>query len=157
MSSLILQPKRWVVRSDKDTHFTGALATDALELETLGDTAGTSQNRVPSFPAIIQRLTVISDQNLAWDVMLFKSTFTPPLSTDCDLHPLVEWLEFKATDAKRVGGAGLYMYTWTSFEIVYTNTDAPGQIHVGLINRDAVAKNAGATGEVIVELQGVTM
>jgi hypothetical protein len=149
-------PAPWVVRSDKDTHFTTALATDAIDLETIGDAVETASNRVPTIRSAIRRITLIADQNLAWDVMLFRATFTPPLTTDADLHPLVEWIEFKAADGKRVAGAGLYLYTWTGLDIPYFNTDAPGRIHVGLVNRDAVAKNAGATGEVIVELSGVT-
>jgi hypothetical protein len=99
---------------------------------------------------------LISDQNLAWDVMFFRTTFVPPLTADADLHPLVEWIEFRAVDGKRVAAAGLYLYTWTGLDIPYFTTDAPGRVHVGLINRDAVAKAAGAAGEVIIELAGVT-
>jgi len=149
-------PQVWVVRSAKATHFSGALVTDALELEAMGDAAPTSSNRVPTIRSRIRKITILSEQNLAWDVMLFKNTYTPPLSTDPDLHPLVEWLSFLAADAVRVAGVGLYIYTWTGLDIPYFNTDAPGQIHVGLINRDAVAKIAGAGGNVVVEIQGVT-
>lgn len=149
-------PTPWVVRSDKDVSFTGALATNAMELAVLGSADPLSANRVPTQNSLIRRVTVISDQNLAWDVMLFKSTFVPPLTADADLHPLVEWVSFTAADGKQVAGAGLWLYTWTGLSVPYANTDAPGRVHVGLVNRDAVAKNAGAAGEVIVELEGVT-
>lgn len=153
---MYVNPTHWVVRSDKDTHFTGALATNAMELETIGSATVTDSNRVPTLRSIIQRVTVISDQNLDWDVMLFRNTFALPLPVDADLHPLVEWIEFEVGDGVQVGAAGLFMYTWTGMDVPYWNTDAPGQIHVGLINRNAVAKNAGAAGEVVVELQGIT-
>ena len=150
-------PLPWVVRSDKDTHFTGALVQNAMELEVLGDVAPTSSNRIPTIRSKITRVTVISEQNLAWDIMLFKAAFTPPLTTDPDLHPLVDWLSFLAIDAVRVAGAGLYLYTWSGMEFPYYTTDVMGRIHVGLINRDAVAKLAGgAGGNITVEIEGVT-
>jgi len=149
-------PQVWVVRSDKDTHFTGALLTNALELEALGDAAPTSSNRTASIRSIIRRITVISVQNLAWDVMLFKAAYTPPLTVDGDLHPMVDWLSFAAADGVRVAGAGLYLYTWSGMEFPYYNTDAPGRIHVGLINRDATAKIIAAGGEIVVEIEGIS-
>lgn len=150
-------PQAWVVRSDKDTHFTGALATNAMELEVLGDAAPTSANRIPTIRSKITRITVISEQNLAWDIMLFKAAFTPPLTADADLHPLVDWLSFAAADAVRVAGAGLFLYTWSGMDFPYYTTDVMGRIHVGLINRDAVAKlAAGAGGAIAVEIEGVT-
>lgn len=145
----------WIVRSDKDLHFTGALVTNAMELETLGDATPTSLNRIPTPRSRIRRITVLSTQNLALDVMIFHSTFTPPLTTDPDLHPLVDWVSFLAADAVRVAGAGLYIYSWTGLDIPYM-TESGGVIYVGLINRDAAAKLAGAGGNLVVEIQGLT-
>lgn len=150
-------PQAWVVRSDKDTHFTGVLATNAMELEVLGDAAPTSSNRVPTIRSKITRITVISEQNLAWDIMLFKAAFTPPLTADADLHPLVDWLSFTAGDGVRVAAAGLYLYSWSGFSFPYYTTDVMGRIHVGLINRDGTAKLASAGGGAIaVEIEGVS-
>jgi hypothetical protein len=89
--------------------------------------------------------------------MLFKAAFTPPLTADADLHPLVDWMSFSAADGVRVAAAGLYLYTWSGLDFHYYTTDAMGRIHVGLINRDAVAKLAsGAGGAIAVEIEGVT-
>jgi hypothetical protein len=150
-------PQAWVVRSDKDTHFTGALALNAMELEVIGDAAPTSSNRVPTIRSKITRITILSEQNLAWDIMLFKAAFAPPLTADCDLHPLVDWLSFTAADGVRVGAAGVFMYSWSGFSFPYYTTDVMGRIHAGLINRDAVAKLAnGAGGAIAVEIEGVS-
>ena len=148
-------PKTWVVRSDKDTHFTGALIQNAMELETLGDPA--TENKRDQTRSIIQRISIISEQNLDWDIVLFRSTFAPPLTLDCDLDPTIDWVTFEVADGVQVAAAGLYRYSYTSLQILYWNTDAPGAIHVGLVNRNAVAKGAGAAGEIIVELQGITL
>lgn len=150
-------PSFWVVRSLRETHFTGALNQNEMELETLGSGEEGSANQAAGSRSLINRITVISDQNLDWDVVLFRNTFTPPLPTDADLDPTIDWVSFSASDGKQVAGAGLYRYSFTSLQILYWNTDAPGQLHVGLVNRNAAAKNAGATGEVVIEIQGVTL
>jgi hypothetical protein len=128
-----------------------------MELETLGSATVTDVNRTADRIVRIERITLLSDQNLDWDVVLFDTTFTPPITTDGDLDPTIDWVSFEVADGVQIAGAGLFRYSFTSLQIVYQNTDAPGQIHVGLVNRNAVAKNAGATGEVVVEIQGVTL
>ena len=132
-----------VTRSNKDTHFTGALATDAMELESFD---------VQS-PTKIIRVTLWADQQLDWDVMFFSSSGAD--DTDADLDTMIDWVEFTSSDGKQIAGAGLYRYSVSGLDLRFKSTDARDskQVHIGLINRNATSKNAGATGEVVVEVE----
>lgn len=136
-------PDSWILRSDKDTHYTTSLAQNALDLESVGF--------LPTPSVIITRLTLWSDQNLDWDVMFFRTATAQP-NADADLDTMVDWFRFLTTDAVQIAGTGLWRYSISGMNFRYNPVD--GQAHVGLLNRNAVAKNAGATGEVVIELQG---
>jgi len=138
-----LSPDSWVIRSNKDTLFTTALATNAIDIENLG--------AAPTPNIIISRVTVLSDQNLDWDLMFFKNNTAQP-NADADLDAMVDWVRFEDSDGVQVAGAGLWRYSVSGLELRYASDD--GNVYVGLINRNAVAKNAGATGEIVVELSG---
>lgn len=136
--------EQWLARSDKDLHYTTALAQDAIDLESFA--------AMPSASVQITRVTVLSDQNLDWDIMFFKNATSQP-NTDADLDTLVDWITFAAGDGVQVAGTGLWRYSVSGLRLNYKADDRV--FHVGLINRNAVAKNAGATGELVIELQGI--
>lgn len=137
------EQESWIVRSAKGTHYTGALTTDQMDLEDIG---------VVKVPMVeIRRLTLWSDQNLAWDVMFFKSSAGQP-SADADLDSMVDWISFEAADGVQVAGTGLWRYSITGMELRYRPSDS--RFNVGLINRDVTSKISGATGEVVIELEG---
>ena len=138
------------VKTDKDTHFTGALVTNAAENENVvlaPALAGVGGNA----RAQLRSIAIISDQNLDWEVMLFrKDTFG---TSDLDTDSFVGRWTFAAADAVRIAGAGSYYYYIDGLDEAYTDEDASGELHVTLLNRNAVAKNAGATGEIVVKLR----
>ena len=143
------QNKHWIERTDKDTHFTASGVQNAMLLETVGDLP----NDIQQPNAItITRITVWSKQNLDWDVMLFNNATGQP-SADADLHSMVDWVTFLTTDAVRIAGTGLYLYSVSGLSLSYLPDDR--QFYIGLINRNATTKNAGTTGEAVVELQGI--
>lgn len=137
-------PNSWTIRSLKGTHFTGALATDAFELENLGP--------LPASAAIITRVTVWSDENLDWDVFFFNDAANAPDQADLDQDSMVDWIRFTAADGVRIAAAGPYRYSVSGLNLRYDPLD--GQAHVMLVNRSVASKTAGATGEVVIELQG---
>lgn len=130
------------LRSDKDSHFTGALVTNAIETENI---TGLSANKI-----VIRRVTIQSDQQLSY-VLLFwsKDTFqTSDLDTDRFLGEIS--LDLPAI-GRRIAGAGQY-YGDLEVDFQYQDEDSSRELHVGLLNVDATSKAAGATGEVVIEI-----
>jgi len=136
-------PDSWLLRSDKDVHYTTLLAQNAIDLENIG--------ALPTPAVIITRVTVWSDQNLDWDIMFFRNATSQP-NADIDLDAMVDWISFAVADGVQVAGTGPYRYSVSGITLRYQPDD--GDAHVALINRNAVDKNAGATGEIAIELQG---
>lgn len=129
-----------LVRTDKDTHFTGALAQNASEDENI---AGLNANA-----GRIRSVIVLSDENLDWEIQFYsKDTFR---NADADLDALLERVVFVAADGKQDGGTGLYRYAFTGLDIPYQDLDATSELHISLVNRSAAGKSAGASGEVVV-------
>lgn len=150
-------PIPWVIRSDKDTDFFSPIASGDLGWETLGSTLYTSSVRRPEDRTIIQRVSLFTNRNFPWEVMLFKNDFAPVIPTDADLDPTIKRIEFLAADGKQVAGAGLFRYRRHMLNVDYYNTDSPGRIHVGLVNRDALPYWGPKFSDyIVVEIQGIT-
>lgn len=131
--------------SDKDTHFTGALATNAGEDENI---TGLKNNAI-----LITGIAVVSDQNLDWDVQFYATDGFD--DTDLDTDSFVGVFKFVAADGDQVAATGPYKYSTGSSSnrfigIDYYDVDETKELHVKLVNRNATSKNAGATGEVVV-------
>lgn len=139
--------QRVIVRSDKDTHFTGALNQNVSANANLTWAGGerTAMGR-------LREAKVWSDQNLAWELQLFKKD-TFGNSTDLDLDSFCAKVVFAATDGSQNDGAGNFYYHRTAIDARYEDLNTKGQVHLKLVNRSAGAKNAGATGEIVVELE----
>jgi len=136
------------IRSDKDTHFSGALAQNAIELENLSFPA--DWGTVGIQECVIEGITIQADQNLEWDVFIWATDGHS--DTDLDLDKFIDFTNFATTDGKQIAGAGQYYYSSPSnLSIPYRDDDKTSELHVGLVNKSATAKNAGATGEVVVE------
>lgn len=134
-----------IIDSDKDSHFTGALVQDAIENESINmpsDWQTTVVNK-----CTIKQITIESDQQLDFDLILYsKSAYS---STDLDLDNMIDVVNFVGSAAKQIAGANQYYYSYPlDHSIEYSDNSHTSKIHCGLINRSAVAKNAGATGEV---------
>lgn len=143
------------LKTDPDTAFTGAIVQNAVEYEDLALPSGLSgiggRARVR-----LKMISVISKENLSWELMLFsKDTHA---TADPETDSFLGYWTFQSATAVRIAGAGLYYYFISGLDVPYWDDDASGELHVGLINRSAASKTAGANGEITVaftfELEG---
>lgn len=131
------------LKTDKDTEFTGALATNAVEYEdialpsALSGIGGRARIR-------LSMISIIATENLDYELMLFsKDTHA---TSDPDTNSFLGNWRFVAATAVRIAGAGLYYYFISGLDVPYVDDDASGELHVGLVNRSVASKTAGAGG-----------
>jgi hypothetical protein len=137
------------VRTDKDTHFTGAIAQNAKEDENVvlpGALDGIRGNA----RGYIKGIMIQSDENLAWELAFWSTDGFE--NTDLDLDTFISRWSFVVADGVRFGGTGQYYYYIEGLKIPYVDEDNTGELHMSLVNRSAAAKTAGAAGEVVVEV-----
>lgn len=139
--------KPLIIRTDKDSHFTGALAQNAIEAENI---TGILTNS-----GTIVGVNLQSDQNLDWDIYFWAKDELD--NTDLDLDECLGKVRFVASDGDQIAGAGQYYYdsatsSYAFRGIRYVDLDNTTELHVGLVNRNSTAKNAGATGEVVIRV-----
>lgn len=129
------------VRTDKDTHFTGAIAQNAKEDENL---TGLLADKIR-----ITGITIQSDQRLNYKLLLwYKDSFE---DADLDLDMFCGEAELDLISyGIQVGGANQWYLDVRNLHIDYEDQDATKELHVSLFNNCPTAKNAGATGEVVV-------
>lgn len=146
-------PRAQLIKSDKDTHFSGALAQNAAESESLTGFSDVS--------GVIEQVSLISDQNLDWELMFFATSGFDDADYDADFF--LGAVRFVAADGKQIAGVGGYYYCTANMALPFepityidkTSVDAgnnSGSIYCVLVNRSATGKNAGATGEVAVNI-----
>ena len=142
------------IRSDKDTHFTGALVQHAVEAENIGfpgdwDTIGIQKVEILG-------VSVISDQQLAWDIKFYGKD-THAVTTDLDSDFFEKTLKLDASDGIQEAGANQYYYDLdpSFFPFIYHDEDVTSELHVTLVNRSATAKTAGAAGEVVIIIHAI--
>jgi len=148
-----------IARTNPNTQFILALAQNAADtVDMPGVPAGQSSadgyldgSVAPGSARMrIRSLTVISVENLAWEVWLWaKDTFATGAGTfpTGQVFPLAKY-SFQAGDAVRIAAAGLYYYNLNGIDLPYEDADASGELHLMLINRSAASKTAGAGGAV---------
>lgn len=131
------------LRSDKDTHFTGQIVQNAQETENL---TGLAWSKVRITGIMLQ-----ADQQLNFRVILWsKDTFD---DTDLDADAFIAEVQVPLVTAGfQVAGANQWYLDIRGVEIPYQDEDSTNEVHISLQNLSATAKNAGATGEVVVEL-----
>jgi len=136
-----------IIRSDKDSHFTTAIAAGAMETESIDFPQEWKDNRIRE--VVIEGISIQSEDNLAWDIGIWTTDGFD--NTDVDVDSFLDYVSFSQATGKQVGGAGQYYYASPDLTIHYVDEDNTEEFHIALINRDgAVAKTAGATGEVSV-------
>jgi hypothetical protein len=139
-----------LLRTDKDVHFTGAIAQNA----------GENEDIVTNYHAkecLLMSLSMIADQNLDYELHFWKDAQKTGVfgTADIDSDRYLGFFSFPASGAKQVGEAGISSYyyhqTLTSpFRLKdETTTTDRFNVHVRLMNRSATSKNAGATGEIV--------
>lgn len=133
------KPVFYTIKSDKDDNFTAALTTGNKEDENLSGLLGSKIR--------ILDIAIQADQKLnLWLMFWRKNTFG---NTNLDVDAFIGAVQLDlATFGKQVGGAGQYYMSIEDVNLDYEDEDGTNELHVSLYNADAVAKNAGATGEI---------
>ena len=132
------------IRTDKDVEFTGAIAQNAAENENI--VVGWAD---ANLNLTLTGITVVSDQNLAWELDFWNSDAFGS-SSNMDLDGWIGFWGWLATDGAQIAGTGNYRYYIDGLEIPLYDADGTGELHVSLVNRSATSKNAGASGEIVV-------
>lgn len=129
--------------SDKDTHFTGAIAQNAKEDENL---TGLQANKI-----VVTDVLIEADENLQFYLLFWsKDTFE---DTDLDTDVLLGFVDLDVpANGFRIGGANQYYLNVTDLDLHYEDEDATNEFHVSLLCRSAAGKTAGAAGEVKVKI-----
>ena len=130
------------IRTDKDVDYTGAQAQNV--------SADANIAGLPANAGVIRQITILSDQGLAWECQFYSSdTFR---DADLDVDTFIEAIKFAEGDGLQDNGAGLFRYSISGLSIPYLDADGTLEAHLSIVNRSAVAKNAGATGEIVIQL-----
>lgn len=132
--------------SDKDIHFTGSLAEDAFETEDLDFPSDWGTLEINE--CVIEGVSIQSDQNLEWDIVLWGKVAAE--DTDLDIDEFVHFFNFPKTNGKQIAGTAQYYYPFPNnlVSIPYKDNNLSQKLHVSLVNKSVTSKNAGATGEV---------
>lgn len=136
-------------RTDKDLNFAGSLAQNAIAYEDVvvpGCLRGVNGNGRVRLRSIMLQ----SDQNLDWELWLFSGV--AHANADMDLDTALGKWSFTAAMAVQIAGAGQYYYYIDGLDVSYVDEDNSGKFHIGLVNRSATSKNAGGTGEIVIQM-----
>lgn len=135
--------------SDKDTHFAGALADNAIENESISMPTDWGTSGIQK--CIISELSFQADENLDWELIFWSDGDYN--STDLDLSKIVTRISIPETSSDRIAGSNQFYYENPLVQsIEYVDKDNTSKIHVGLICRSAAGKTAGASGEVVLRM-----
>lgn len=134
---------RYILSTDKDSHFTEAIAQYATEEE---DLPGLASNFI-----IIREVTILSDQNLSYRLLFFTTDGFANANLDLDTFLSSRALDIP-TSGFQIGATGKYYLEVDNLAISYHDDDGTHELHVALQNLSATGKNAGATGEVVVHI-----
>ncbi len=142
-----------IISTDKDTHFTDSLAQNVVEEEDIGFPADWATAGMQTVE--IRNITVQSDQQLEWDIQFYATDGHS--NTDLDLDKFVTNVNFATADGVQNAATAQFRYdknpTFTPF--FYTDEDNSSEFHITLVNRNGTAKNAGATGEIVIKIYAV--
>lgn len=133
----------YTLRSDKDTHFTGAIAQNAKEDE---DLTGLLGNKVR-----ITGVSLQADENLSFRVIFWKTDGFDNTSLFLDRFCGEVTIDLP-TNGYRIGGANQYYLDMRGLDIDYEDEDASNELHVSLMCLTAAGKTAGAGGEVVLDV-----
>ena len=151
-----------LVRTNPATQFTGTLAQNAAATVSLATMlpAGTiigdgyvdgGLGAGLTVRARLRGLTIVSMENLAWEVWLWaKDTFNT-FSVLGDLMPLGRW-SFAAGDGVQIAGTGPYYYYVDGNDQPYIDALRKGEINLMLVNRSITGKSAGDPGAILLQL-----
>jgi len=128
------------IKSDKDSHFSGALATGAQEYEDLSFPDGYSEAQIQKLR--IHRAVIVADNTNTTTLVPFYINFwgsdAASLATDPDLDLFQGRMEFAEGDLEQIGGGGLYrgIRDLGDSPMYYIDEDNSSELHVSLQNTD---------------------
>lgn len=126
-----------------------AAQIDALLPPTLQDVNGQAR-------FVISSLTIVSIQNLAWEIWIWRKAARNTLTagvTSGGSDFVGRWT-FAAGDAVQEAGTGDFVYYIDGLDIPYSDDDHSGKLHIDLINRSVTGKSSGDAGAVQVKVRG---
>ncbi len=129
------------IETDKDTHFTTELTQGAMETESIAMSADMIAIGIDRL--VIIGLALQVSRNLEYDVIFWRTSGHD--NTDLDLDKALGYVNFSRSDGKQVVGANQYRYPSENLKIFYRDEDQTSKIHVGLVNRSTITKEAGDT------------
>jgi len=160
----------WYIRSNPATTCLDALGAGHRCTINLNFKGQTTVNQTASaFEGTIRSVTLLSIQNLAWDVNFYSSDKFGRTNMDDD--PFIDFHSFTSSDGKQVsstaGFGDQYRYSVSGLSIPYRDQDrireggkkgnpidsGPSQVHIEIVPRDTTTtgdKFAGADGAVAV-------
>jgi len=143
--ALRVENESWSIRSDKDSHFTTAIAQDADEQENL--------TGLPSNKVLIENIMLQMLEPLDGEIWFYLTdTFD---DTDLDIDSFKFCVEFIVEELKRRNNTGQYYLEVPGINKEYEDLDGTKELHVALVVRNGDGKTAGATaGAFILEVSG---
>lgn len=128
-----------IIRSDKDTHFTTAIALDNHEAENL---TGLNSN-----VGVVESVTLLAEDNIDWRVHFWSTDGFD--NADLDTDAWLGSVDFSAVDGVQLPAlvSTTFRYSKSGLALPYVDDDGTNELHVSL-EAIGVAKTAGATGEV---------
>jgi hypothetical protein len=158
----------WYLRSNPASDCTDALAqgqrcTMNLKIQGPQRSRGSSPT---AMEGIVRSITLLSIENLAWDINIYTSDKFGRTNMDDD--PFLDYHAFAASDGKQTsataGFGDQYRYAVTGMTVHYRDRDRvvrdgtgkgpidPGesQLHIEVVNRDSTVKSEGSAGAIAV-------
>lgn len=137
--------RTYTKRSDKDEHYTGAIAQYAVENESL---TGLRANKI-----LVRNIRFTAKENLSFRLIFWgKDTYQD--TADLDLDPFLGAVDLDLpARGFRVAAANQYYLDIRGVDLHYADWDGTKELHLSLQNLSAASKSAGAAGEVVVEVE----
>lgn len=136
---LVSDPTFYTLETDKDTHFTGAIAQNAKEDENL---TGLQGDKI-----VITDVMIESEQNLGYRVLFWRlNSFE---DADLDIDAFIGFVDLDIVNSGfRIGAANQYYLNVTDVNLHYEDEDASTELHVSLQPYTGAKLAAGAGGDV---------
>jgi len=132
--------------SDKDIHFTTAIAVNAKEDENI---AGLTKNKILIVGVAIQAKVPLQDVPKHYRAIFWRTDGFDDV--DLDLDRFIGAVELNLVNGWQIAGANQYYWDeklGRGNGIEYTDEDGSNELHVSLQNLGVGAKTAGVNGEV---------
>lgn len=140
--------KRVIARTLTTREFTGAIAQNAAAFASLDVKGLGVGERVDS---VLRSITVVSVEDLDWEVWFFTKTGAVGNSADPDVNTLIGRVVLPTT-ALQIAGAGLFTFYAEGLNTLLLDEQGTSKIHMALVQRAAAGKSAGAAGAVRLSL-----